>query len=109
MVSVCEQDRDALRFLWVNDVEKISPVIVPMRFTRVGFGVSASPFLHNASVTHHFLKYQKSYPAIVDTLLRSIYVDDVTYGADSNEEAYQLHVLSKQIFAQKVVSTCENL
>ena len=65
MVSVSEQDR----FLWVNDVEKASPVIVPMRFTRVVFGVSASPFLLNATVTHHLLKYQKSCPTLVDTLL----------------------------------------
>ena len=38
MVSVCEEDRDALRFLWVDDVEKTSPVPVVMRFTRVVFG-----------------------------------------------------------------------
>ena len=30
MVSVCEQDRDALRFLWVDSVESVSPTIVPM-------------------------------------------------------------------------------
>ena len=27
-------------------------------------------------------------------------MDDVTYGADSDEEAYQLHTLSKKIFAE---------
>ena len=38
MVSVCKEDRNTLRFLWVDDVEKSSPVIQEMRFTRVVFG-----------------------------------------------------------------------
>jgi len=73
-----------------------------MRFTRVVFGVLASPFLLNATVTytHHLLKYHSSHPALIDTLLQSIYVDDVTCGADSEEEAYQLYVQSKKIFAK---------
>jgi len=45
MMLVCEQDRDALRFLWVDNIESTPPNIVPMRFTRVVFGVSSSPFL----------------------------------------------------------------
>ena len=92
MVSVCEEDRDALRFLWVDDVEKTSPVPVVMRFTRVVFGVSASPFLLNATINHHLEKYRNSHPDLVNTLLRSIYVDDVTYGADGEDEAYQLRI-----------------
>ena len=62
--------------------------------------VSASPFLFNATVTHHLLRYHSSHPALIDTLLQSIYVDDVTCGADSEEEAYQLYVQSKKIFAK---------
>ena len=40
MVSVQEEDRNALRFLWVDDVQKSPPIIEEMRFTRVVFGVS---------------------------------------------------------------------
>jgi len=68
MVLLCEQDRDALRFLRVDNAEKVSS---PMHFTRVVFGISASPFFLIATVTHHFPKYQKS-PALVYTILRSI-------------------------------------
>ena len=53
MVLVCSKDRDALRFLWVDDVEKPSAVVKKLRFTRVVFGVSASPFLLNATINHH--------------------------------------------------------
>ena len=100
MVSVSEQDRDVLRFLWVDNVDDHLPNIVPMRFTRVVFGVSSSPFLLNATINHHLLTYQNSHPALVDTLSRSIYVDDVTYGADSDDAAYELHTVSRKIFAE---------
>lgn len=99
MVSVCSRDRDALRFLWVDDVEKPSPVVKKLRFTRVVLGVSASPFLLNATINHHLQKYREEHPALVHTLMKSIYVDDVTFGADGENEAYNLYVLSKKIFA----------
>ena len=100
MVSVCKEDRDALRFLWVEDVQKTPPVPVVMRFTRVVFGVSASPFLLNATINHHLEKYLNRYPDLINTLLQSIYVDNVTYGADGESEAYQLYTLSKKVFAE---------
>ena len=100
MVSVSEEDRDALRFLWVEDIEKTLLAPVAMRFTRVVFGVSASPFLLNATINYHLKKYQNRYPDLVNTLMRSIYVDDVTYGAEGESEAYQLYTLSKGIFAE---------
>ena len=100
MVSATNSDRDVLRFLWVDDVHKESPAIVQMRFTRVVFGVSASPFLLNATIRHHLEKYRNENPDLVNTLMKSIYVDDVTYGADGEDEAYKLYVLSKKVFAE---------
>ena len=73
MVSIREADRDALRFLWVGDVQKSSPVIQELRFTRVVFGVSASPFLLNATISHHLEKNRNVYPTLVATLLHSMY------------------------------------
>ena len=48
MVGITKEDRDVLRFLWVDDIEKKCPEIVVLRFTRVVFGVCSSPFLLNA-------------------------------------------------------------
>ena len=62
--------------------------------------MSASPFLLNATINHHLEKYLNRYPDLINTLLRSIYVDNVTYGADGGSEAYQLHTLSKKVFAE---------
>ena len=56
MISVAKSDRDVLRFLWVPDVNQPHEGIVVMRFTRVVFGVLASPFLLNATIDHHMNK-----------------------------------------------------
>jgi len=100
MMSVCEEDRDALRFLWVDSVEKSPPDIQEMRFARVVFGVSSSPFLLNATISHHLGKYRDRYPDVVQTLLRSIYVDDVTCGANTEDDTYQLYSISTKLFSE---------
>ena len=48
-------DRDLLCFIWVNDVNKALPTIMQIQFTRVVFGISASPFLLNATIYHHLI------------------------------------------------------
>ena len=53
MVSVAKDDRDSLRFLWIDDILKENPEVVTFRFTRVVFGVSSSPFLLNATIRYH--------------------------------------------------------
>ena len=46
-ISINEQDRDFLRFLWCDDVFADEPLIVRIKFARVVFGVTSSPFLLN--------------------------------------------------------------
>lgn len=100
MVSVREEDRNTLRFLWVDDTEKSAPAIQEMCFTRVVFGVSSSPFLYNATISHHLNKYADRHPDLIATLLNSIYVDDVTCGANTEEAAYQLYAVSTRVFSE---------
>ncbi len=57
MISVAPVDRDVLRFLWAKDVSCSEPEFVTLRFARVVFGVSSSPFLLNATIEHHLSKY----------------------------------------------------
>ncbi|XP_028394520.1 uncharacterized protein LOC114518719 [Dendronephthya gigantea] len=80
MIHVAESDRDALRFLWVDDVHSPNPKIIPFQFTRVVFGVSSSPFLLNATVKHHIEQYRENDPSFVETFLNLIYVDDLISG-----------------------------
>ena len=100
MIAVNERDRDVLRFLWVDDPLKEEPDIKAYRFTRVVFGVSSSPFLLNATIRFHLDRYIESNSVVVKRLLQSTYVDDIVSGADSEEEAFEMYVQSKDIFKQ---------
>ena len=86
MVGIEAADRDVLRFLWVDNPTSAQPVLKTYRFTRVVFGVSASPFLLNATLQHHLAKFD---PEFTTKLLQSLYVDDVASGGNSNANALE--------------------
>ena len=71
--SIAKVDRNVLRFLWVDDVWSEHPKVIILRFTRVVFGVSSSPFLLNATIRHHIEQYRSEDPTFVDGFLRAIY------------------------------------
>ena len=97
MISVCPQDRQFLRFLWVDDPAQEDPQIVTYRFARVVFGVSSSPFLLNATIRHHLERHSDTHGDLVTKVLRSIYVDDIVSGAQSEEQAYELYAGAKNL------------
>ena len=49
-IEVDKQQRDLMRFLWIDDINSEDPNIVIYRFCRVIFGVNCSPFLLNATL-----------------------------------------------------------
>ena len=99
MIFVSEKDRDALRFLWVDDIKEDTPeVSCKFRFTCVVFGVTSSPFLLNATIQYHLKKYEASYKDLVDNLLKSICVDDIVSGAQDDKEALLMYKQSKSLF-----------
>lgn len=54
-IAVCEQDRDFLKFLWVDAEENE----VVYRHRRVVFGVNSSPFLLAATIQYHLEKMKE--------------------------------------------------
>ena len=96
-IGVDERDQDVLRFLWFDDVSKPQPEVQTLKFTRVVFGVSSSPFLLNATISHHLKKYRSTHSELVKRISESIYVDDVISGADTEEEAFTMYRESKAI------------
>ena len=95
MISVDERDRDSLRFLWVSDPGVEPPELMTLRFARVVFGVSSSPFLLNATINHHMEGYRDSDPGFVDKFCSSIYVDDVVSGSTDVESAYRFYLKAR--------------
>ena len=100
MIGVNERDRDALRFLWVKDANESEPVIQPLRFKRVMFGVSSSPFLLNSTIRYHLEHYRESQPELVEKLANSFYVDDLVTGDHDQESAFQLYTEAKRIMGE---------
>ena len=74
--------------------------LMELRFARVVFGVSSSPFLLNATIRHHLEKYEATQPDLINKLLRSLYVDDLASGAEDEEQAFQMFTMSKEIFKE---------
>ena len=98
MVAVDEADRDALRYIWVDGARKEQPNLKIYRFARVVFGVSASPFLLNATIRFHLERNLNTNKTVIDRLLHSTYVDDIVSGANTKEEAFNLYAVAKAIF-----------
>ena len=80
-IEVHPDDRNCLRFLWVNDINSQSPSIETYHFIRVIFGVNSSPFLLNAVLRHHIDKYTVADPQFVSHVRNEFYVDDLASGA----------------------------
>jgi len=89
MISVAKKDRDVLRFLWYKDVHTDHLDLMEVRFARVVFGVSSSPFLLNATIRHHLEMYKATQPDLIKKLWRSLYVDDLASGAQDEEQAFK--------------------
>ena len=79
-ISIQEADRDVHRFL-IEGEEGVRH----MRFARVAFGITCSPFLLNAVLRHHLEKYEEN--DVIKKLKEDFYVDNLVTGADSLEEA----------------------
>ena len=100
MVAMDEKDRDSLQFLWSLNPEDEDPKIISLRFARVAFGVSSSPFLLNATIKHHMECYRDCDPQFVDKFMSSIYIDDVSLGSNDIDTTYELYLKSKMRLAE---------
>ena len=110
MISVTAKDRAFLCFLWIDDPINENPSVVAYQFTRVVLGVTASFFLLNTTVRHHLELHSETHGELVSKVLRSIYVDDIMTGSQTEEQAYQLYtgvktLLKTGVFNLRKLST----
>ena len=98
-VEVDPEDRDCLRFLWVEKPPDLSQVVV-YRFCRVVFGLNAPPFLLSATLRHHVKRYEISDPSFVAKLLDSFYVDDFVGGGATSQESMELYQKTQSRMAE---------
>ena len=93
-ISVNPIDRDVLRFMLVDD----DGTVRRMRFARVPFGVTSSPFLLTATIHHHLSKYPNT--EIITELTQDMYTDNWLSGANSSEEASAKYMEARQILSE---------
>ncbi|KRZ70324.1 hypothetical protein T10_9555 [Trichinella papuae] len=82
-IRVRAEDRDACRFLWWDDEQKIRKY----RLTRICFGLTCSPFLAMGTVRSHARQHQESAPRAAEEVLNNMYMDDLATSCDSVAEA----------------------
>ena len=87
-VGLQEVDRDATRFLWVEDPHDPHSKLVTYRFAVVLFGATSSPFLLQATIDHHL---QKSDCPYKDYLSKSFYVDNLVNTTNNEEELLSIY------------------
>ena len=100
IVSIKPEQRNMLRFLWIDSIELDDPCIVVYRFCRLVFGFISSPFVLGTAGRHHMSKYVEVDLEFVLELLRSLYVDDYASGADSVDSSFGLFEKLKKVFKE---------
>ena len=100
-IEVAPEHRNYLRFLWYDDVYKPNPKLIILRFTRVVFGLTCSPFLLNGTLKSHLRKFLKDKSIIkyIERLLRDLYVDDSINSFDELSECVEFHKIAKSTLA----------
>ena len=99
-VKVDPKQRDLLRFLWYDDISKDEPQLLLLRFTRLVFGLTCSPFILNQTIRHHLDKYEAKDPMFVSTVKKSLYVDDFAFSITSENDCFELYSKLKARFAE---------
>ncbi|KAK5970151.1 Pao retrotransposon peptidase [Trichostrongylus colubriformis] len=89
--------RDATRFLWLKNSNSppSSDNLRIFRFTRIPFGINASPFMLAASI-QYYLRYLNS--PLSKEIERNTYVDNVALGAATHKEAIRKYHMVKSAF-----------
>ena len=87
IIGVKDTDRDALRFLWVEDPTESFLQIKEKRFTRVCFGVISSMGHLGETINHHLEKYRSQIPEVIQKIVNSLHVNDLSTGADEPKSA----------------------
>ncbi|KAK6750874.1 hypothetical protein RB195_002690 [Necator americanus] len=99
-LQICLQrnQRDATRFLWLRNpnLPPTADNLRIFRFTRVPFGITASPFLLAASILY-YLHLEPSKP-LHKEIEDNIYVDNILLSALSERQAIKKYRSSKSLF-----------
>ena len=103
-IEIANEHKNFLRFLWFDDyMNAANRNILTLRFNRVVFGLTSSPFLLNGTIASHLAKYvtENGYDSEVALKLQEdLYVDDSTVSVNSTDEAVNFYLKAKSYLAE---------
>uniref|UniRef100_A0A7I4YFT2 Integrase catalytic domain-containing protein n=1 Tax=Haemonchus contortus TaxID=6289 RepID=A0A7I4YFT2_HAECO len=96
-IRLQRSQRDVTRFLWLKD--PFSPPsqdnLRIFRFTRIPFGINASPFMLAAAIQYYLRRLRSPLASEIE---RNTYVDNVALGAETTKQAVQKYYIAKSVF-----------
>ena len=95
-IHIRESERDVLSFHWVDSLE--SKIIETLRFTRLVFGLTQSPFILESTLKKHFENYRDSFKELIKIIENDMYVHDLITGSNNLEEVKEIKQNSIQLF-----------
>ena len=84
-----DSDRPYHRFLWRDRDPSRQPD--QYEFTRIVFGINASPFLAQFVTQKHARRMKQTFPRAAETVQKSTYMDDSMDSVQTTEEAVNLY------------------
>ena len=99
-MEIVKEHCDFLRFFWFEDI-LYNQETINLRFKRVNFGLTCSPFLLNGTIKEHLQKYLPlhDYREVVLQLLENLYVDDSSNSFNGIEQCLNFYEKSKKYLA----------
>ena len=99
MVSIKNEHKDMLRFLWFDDPYSDDLSTIVLRFNRLMFGLRPSPSILGSVIQHHLDLYKKSEPEMAELLSKAFYVDDLSTGEKNVAKIFEIYDTAKEIMA----------
>ncbi|XP_068205435.1 uncharacterized protein [Palaemon carinicauda] len=102
LVQLREEDCNYTRFLWLQDPTDPNSELIIYWFRVVLLGATCSPFLLNATIKSHLAAVRKDTicTEMVDMMRRGLYVDNLQFTSNSEDELKNLFFGANKIFAQ---------
>ena len=69
-IEIKESDKDALRFLWFDDISKPHPKVIQFKYCRLVFGLRPSTSILGATIKKQLLKFADDCPEVHKKLTR---------------------------------------
>jgi len=99
-IEIHSKDRDALRFICIDDLSNSSLEKEPsiFRWNRVTFDLSSSPFILRIVIRNHLKTSKELDPPLARYIEECLYMDDLLAGSESAEEAIKTINCVQKVF-----------